>query len=297
MKLFTALILFIFVFPLPVLAEGLSATDAGADMVAKGGNLFVRSLIDGMYNSTAINSNFGSIRGSLYTFITTVPDPYSIPQVKSIYSDYKNLAIYMVGLFIAGTWISRNIARTRITAGVFPKKDLSTENFIGGISMCFIALFANYMFMLALKITEIFSQIAMFNVMDSIAPNPDNLVLYAGMAVCDLTVSIFFIVRYFIIIAAAISCTVLAVLWVPESTRGFAKNTTIKIIRVLALQPAAIFAASIGIIGLKALNAAGAPGGYIGMTIFVFLVCYWFLFGNFEMIKKFGRSAIKVISV
>ena len=81
----------------------------------------------------------------------------------------------------------------------------------------------------------------MSNVLDSIAPSPDNLILYAMMAVCDLTVFIFFIIRYFIIYAVAVLCTIIAVMLVPDWSRDFAKKTIDNILRILLLQPVAIF--------------------------------------------------------
>src|SRR5665647_191397 len=210
------------------IASDYSASNAGADMVAKGGNMFVRSLVDGMYssfdNNTAINNQFGTVRGALFTTITHVPDPYSIPEVKVLYKNYNALAIFFVLLFILGEFTNRNLARMKVTESVFGTKDLSTSKFMGGITMCFIGLFANFMFMGVLKITEALSQYAMFTVMDSIAPSPDNLLLYAGMALCDISVAIFFMIRYFVIIAFAIVCTLVAVLWVPEASRDFAQS-------------------------------------------------------------------------
>lgn len=280
------------------LASDYSAQDAGADMVAKGFEKAFIAVADNMYaaydNNSAVTERFGTTRGALFTAITHIPDPYSIPEVKALYTNYYNLAIFFVVLFILGEFMNRNLARMKVTESVFGKKDLSTSKFIGGITMCFIGLGANFIFMGALKVTEALSQYAMFSVMGSIAPSPDNFVTYIGMAFCDLCVMIFFIIRYYIIIAVAIVCTVLAVLWVPEPTREFAQQTTEKIIRILALQPGAIFATSAGILGLKNMPLIAQPLGYVCLTLFVALICWYFLFGNFEMIKKGGKILGKV---
>jgi len=105
----------------------------------------------------------------------------------------------------------------------------------------------------------------MSNVLDSIAPSPDNLILYAMMALCDLTVFIFFIIRYFIIYAVAVLCTIIAVMLVPDWSRDFAKKTIDHIIRILLLQPVAIFFTSLGILALKGLpeNSGMQAIGYI----------------------------------
>jgi hypothetical protein len=279
-------------------ASDYSAIDAGADMVAKGVQKVFISAADKMYeafeNNTEINKEFGKTRGALFTLFTHTPDPYSIPEVKSLYKNYHFLAVFFVILFILGEFMNRNLARMKVTESVFGNKDLSTSKFVGGIAMCFIGLFANYFFMGALTVTEVLSRYAMFNVMDSIAPSPDNFITYLGMALCDFFIMIFFIIRYYIIVATAIVCTVIAVLWVPGPTREFAQNTTEMIVRILALQPAVVFATSVGILALKNMPMIAQPLGYICLTIFVVLICGYFLFGDFKMIKRGGKILIKV---
>lgn len=279
------------------LASEYTATDAGADMVAKGVQKAFIAAADNMYavfeNNTAINEEFGTVRGALFTIMTHIPDPYSIPDVQKLYKNYNALAVYIVVLFILGEFMNRNLARMKVTDSIFGNKDLSTSKFIGGITMCFIGLFANFIFMGALKITEALSQYAMFTVMESIAPSPDNFITYLGMAICDLCVMGFFIIRWFVLIAFAIVCTFVAVLWVPEPTRGFAQSITENVIRILALQPVAIFTTSIGILGLKALPQAMQPLGYIGLTVFIFIMCWYMLTGDFEFIKKGGKMLLR----
>ena len=162
--------------------------------------------------------------------------------------------------------------------------------------MCFIALAANFFYILVLQIIQALSQFAMSNVLDSIAPIPDNLVLYAMMAVCDLTVFIFFIIRYFIIYAMAVLCILIAVMYVSDWSRDFAKKTTDNVLRILFLQPVAIFFTSFGILALKGLpeNSGMQAIGYVCLTILVFLVCWYMLFGDFEFIKKGAKVAVSV---
>jgi hypothetical protein len=279
-------------------ASDYSVTDAGADMVAKGIQKALIIAADSMYGAfndkMAINEKFSTPQGALFNFSTSIPDPYNTPEVKSLSKNYRYLAIFFVILFILGEFMNRNLARMKVTESVFGNKDLSTSKFVGGIAMCFIGLFANFIFMGALKVTEVLSQYAMFSVMNSIAPSPDNVVTYLGMALCDFCLMIFFIIRYYIIVATAIVCTVIAVLWVPEPTREFAQKTTEMIIRILALQPAAVFATSVGIIGLKNMPIIAQPLGYICLTVFVILICWYFLFGDFKIIKKGGKILITV---
>lgn len=158
--------------------------------------------------------------------------------------------------------------------------------------MCGIALCANLFYMFGLQIIQALSQFTMGTVLDSIAPSPDNIILYLMMAICDLVVFIFFVVRYFIIYAVAILCTVIAVLLVPDFSRDFAKNSIDNVIRILLLQPVAIFFTCLGILTMKGLPEGLQPFGYIGLTVLVFLVCWYMLFGNFEFVKKGVKIAV-----
>lgn len=278
--------------------EAVPSNSVASGMVSDGINLFGRSLIDGMYasfdNNSEVNNRFGTVRGSLFTAITYVPNPYDDPAIKGLFKNYNALAIFFVCIFIFGEWANRSLARTKIYSSVFNEKDLSTSRFWGGLCMCFIALAANFFYVLALQIIQALSQFAMSNVLDSIAPSPDNLILYAMMAICDLTVFIFFIIRYFIIYAVAVLCTIIAVMLVPDWSRDFAKKTIDHILRILLLQPVAIFFTSLGILALRGLpeNSGMQAIGYVCLTILVFLVCWYMLFGDFEFIKKGAKIAI-----
>lgn len=270
--------------------ESVSSESIGSNMVSSGISLFAKSAIDGMYASfddnSEITSKFGTVRGALFTAITFVPNPYEDQTIKSLYQNYNYLAIFFVVIFIFGEWSNRNLARMKVTSSVFGEKDLSTSKFWGGLCMCGIALCANIFYMFGLEIIQALSQFAMSNVLDSIAPSPDNIILYLMMAICDLVVFIFFVVRYFIIYAVAILCTVIAVLLVPDFSRDFAKKSIDNVIRILLLQPVAIFFTCLGILTMKGLPAPMQPFGYIGLTVLVFLVCWYMLFGNFEFVKK-----------
>jgi len=282
-------------------SEKIESSSVGSNMVSAGIDHFGRSTIDGMYasfdNNSAVNSKFGKTRGAIFTVITFVPNPYAEPAIKALFQNYNLLAIFFVIIFIFGEWANRNLARTKLTADVFGRKDITQARFFGGLCMCMIALSANLIFMFSLQIIQALSQFAMSNVLDSLAPSPDNLMLYAMMAFCDLVVVVFFMIRYFIIYAIAVICTVLAVLLVPEFSRDFAKKSIDNVIRILLLQPVTIFFTALGIIALKGLPPGTEPVGYIGLTILIFLICWYMLFGDFEFIKKGISYAVKAGAV
>lgn len=145
--------------------ESVSSNSVASGMMSDGINLFGRSMIDGMYasfdNNSEVNSRFGTVRGSLFTAITYVPNPYDDPAIKGLFTNYNSLAIFFVCIFIFGEWANRSLARTKIYSSGFDDKDLSTSRFWGGLCMCFIALAANFFYLLAKKIIQALSQFAM----------------------------------------------------------------------------------------------------------------------------------------
>lgn len=267
-----------------------------AEAVSKGNALFARSIIDGMYadfENSEVTKEYGSMRGALVTVLTFVPNPYDDPIIQNLYTNYNNLAIYFVILFILGEFFNRRMAQLKITSSVFGHKDLSQSKFIGGICMCMFGLSANIIFMFALQIVQALNQFAIMPSMDAIAPNPGNLLLYGMMAICDLILTLFFAVRYFLIYIIAVLCSLIAVMLVPGVTRGFALNAIEKIIRLLIMQPAALFASVIGIYASKGVPAPLESFGYLGLTIVIICVCWYCLFGNFTLLKQAVTYAVR----
>ena len=120
--------------------ENVQNQDVVSGWVTNGLNNWLKGLIGGMYdsfdNNSAINNQFGTPRGALYTAITYVPNPYQDPTIKSLFLNYNTLAIFAVIIFIFGEWCNRNLAQMKVTSSVFGDKDLSTSKFFGRLCMC-----------------------------------------------------------------------------------------------------------------------------------------------------------------
>ena len=83
--------------------ESIDSPDILSESVSKGNALFARSLVDGMYadfENSEVTKKYGSMRGAIATVLTFVPNPYDDPIIQDLYTDYNNLAIYFVILFI-----------------------------------------------------------------------------------------------------------------------------------------------------------------------------------------------------
>ena len=75
--------------------ESIESPDILSTSVSKGQGLFVRSLVDGMYEdfeTSNVTKEYGSMRGALTTVLTFVPNPYEDPIIQGLYTNYNNLS-------------------------------------------------------------------------------------------------------------------------------------------------------------------------------------------------------------
>lgn len=263
--------------------------------ISAGNKLFFTSVLDGLYKDLKGNpvNEEGEQGGVLFSVITYVPNPYEDKTIVELYGGYQSLILYMIVLFIFGQIISRSIARAKLAEGTLNHKNLSRSSFIGGVALGALALIANVFFMLALDITEALCEFITIPAIPELTVNPDNLLYLGILGILDMLVVGFFGIRFFIIYIVAVICGVLVFLLVPESTRDFATDSIEKIIRMLMLQPAALF---VTVIGLKAINylpASAYSGWCLWLTLLVFLTCWYFMFGNYKIIKTAVVFAVR----
>ena len=267
--------------------ESVDNEDYFRNEVSAGNKLFVVSMINALYDDLKNNpvNEEGEQGGVLFSVVTFVPNPYEDKTIVELYGGYLNLTLYAIVLFVLGELISRSIARTKLTDGTLRHKDLSGHRFIGGIAMCGFALIANVFYMLALDIIEALNEFITIPVIPNLAINPDNVILLGVSGLCDLLLVGFFGVRYFIIYVVAVVCSVIAFLLVPESTREFATDCIEKIIRLLLLQPAALFVTAIGLTAIDNAPFYAQSSWVVWLTLLVFLTCWYFMFGNYKILK------------
>lgn len=278
-------------------SEGADNGNFLSNAVSSGIMMFLRAIFDGMYNDIYADghgpgeSSTGAVNGTeytnssntLYDALTSVPHPYENQTIVKMYGGYLNLTLFCITIFVLGALISRSIARARLDKHV----SMTQAVFVGGIAICLLALIANIIYMFALDIVEALNQYIMLPAMPAMTPDPtDDLFISIIQSICDFLLLGFFNVRYYMLNVVAVGCSIVVVLLVPELSRDFAENCLEKIIRILFLQPAALF-----VYVVCTLSAPGLPGGFnavshISTTVLVFATCWYFMFGNFTLLKK-----------
>lgn len=215
-----------------------------------------------------------------YKILTLEPKPYEDKTVVDLYGGYLNFTIFITIMFILGESVSRNIDRMKITSS--SKYRLPQRKFIGGVALCLLAILSNIIFKWALDIIECLNDYIMAPAIPAITPDPENIFMFLMLGLCELLVCIFFMVRYYLIHVFAVICSVIVVLLVPKTSRDFAKNVLEKMARILVMQPAALFVMSVCVMKMDTLPTIT---GYIGLIVMEFLTCYYFMFGNFTLLK------------
>ncbi len=265
--------------------------------VSAGITLFIKGICDGIYadiyadgHGTGENST-GSVNGteytnstdSLYDALTSVPHPYENQTIVKMYGGYLNITIYCIVIFVLGALIGRSIARMRLDKNI----DVRQAAFIGGIAICGLALISNIIYMYALDVVEALNHYIVLPAMPAMTPDPtDDLLISIIQSFCDFLLLVFFNIRYYMLNVVAVGCSIVAVLLVPEFTRDFAEDCIEKIIRILLLQPAALFVYVVCILSAPSFPDGFKAVSHISTTVLVFATCWYFMFGNFTLLKK-----------
>ena len=262
--------------------------------VSSGIALFLRGMCDGIYADIYADEGNGteftnSTKDGIYAALTFVPNPYEDKNIVELYGGYLNITIFCILVFVFGALISRSIARMKLAKNV----NLAQSAFVGGIATCGFALIANILYAGVLSTIEALNKFITLPAMPALTPDPNNLLLFIIQTCCDLVLFVFFDIRYYIIYITAVGCSVIAVLLVPEFTRDFAKNCIEKITRILFLQPAALFVYVVCIISIDGMPDDLKVFAHIGTTVMVFATCWYFMFGNFTLLKKGISFAIR----
>lgn len=260
--------------------------------VSSGINLFVRGMIDGAYsgmNANESETEFTNAReNGVYAALVEVPNPYENKSIADLYGGYVNLALFLSVLFILGAIVGRSIERARLSQ----KHNLTQAAFAGGLALCGLATISSFIFEGSLEVIDALNGFITLPAMPAMTSDPDSLLVYAAQGLCDLVLLTFLTIRYYVLQITALAIPVIIVLLVPEHTRDVAQDLIEKIIRILALQPAALFVYVVCLLSLDDLSSSLKAFGHLGTTLMIFLTCWYFMFGNFTLLKKGVSFAI-----
>ncbi|MDD4521697.1 MAG: hypothetical protein PHW84_01930 [Methanosarcina sp.] len=260
--------------------------------VSKGIELFIRGMMDGAYsgmNANESETEFTNAReNGVYSALVDVPNPYENKSIVDLYGGYINLSLYLSALFIIGAIVGRSIERARLSQ----RHNLTQAAFAGGLALCGLAMISSFIYAGSLEVIKALNGFITMPALPIMTSNPDSLLVHIAQTLCDLVLLVFLTIRYYVIYITAVAVPIIIVLLVPEHTRDFAQDLIEKIIRILALQPAALFVYVVCLLSLDDLPSGLKAFGHLGTTLMIFLTCWYFMFGNFTLLKKGVSFAI-----
>jgi hypothetical protein len=290
-------------------SDFITNSDVGSGMVADGINLALTKMGDDVYK------NFGLTRGFIFAFITWNIKPDQIPILNQFYQKNLKLAFPLTFLFILGAVISKSLAvADSVTyTNVFGKKDFAKNDMVGGGLFLLIGLSFGFLFMGVMAALDLINAYLMLTVMDSIAPNIDNGILYLMMSLIELLLSVFFIYRQMWIVAGYAFAPLYGLLFASGYLKEFTDSIGDKFLRAMIMQPMAIATTVFFIIVVKALTTSQIwltyqyldPSGssaviegsfYVILFLILLGVCLWCIFGKMTMIKRLvGFKTLKMV--
>jgi hypothetical protein len=294
----------------------LSKQDIGANMVYAGIELVVRSLADacnmlwqmpenGINNNfdnksikdfdqkANITANYGVTRSSIMTFVSINIQPDKIEAVQHTEERTTPIWLLLVIIYILGNPIRNILARMGYNTynDIFGTPNLSGEKYIGTVILLIFSYATPNLVLLGNQACTMASQYFMLNIMDYIEPNLDNAWLYLFMAIGEAFLSIFFIIRPFVICIIYSICKLLAVWFLFGIWRGEITWIWSRYFKILTLQPVVILVTCICIIGLQWSHMDAVTGAYIAMFALLFYICYKWMTGNFDIPGRLVRMA------
>lgn len=288
-----------------------SQQDLGAGMVQKGIDLFVISAADGISsiwkgNSVSkkfdenqnITDEYGATRGALFTLITENPHPNEIGVIQEFVVESKAEWAFLVSMYIFGFVFASRIEHTRSKyfAKALSSTDLSDNRFILGALVCMCSFLCPRLVLLSIYICTAVSQYFMIHALDYIEPSIDNAMMYFFMALGELAVAAFFVIRQwyidiFYMLSHFIPCFYMMGVFKSEIEWAYSKYK-----KLLTLQPLCILIASVSIIVIKENGWEDATGIYVIMFLAIGYICWQWVIGGYldnavkGMLKKAAYS-------
>ena len=236
--------------------------EIGAEMTSKGMMRFVITIADMFYDAGNFVSDAGTM--AVFKIATYSYDPSDNAALSKMH--FVSAMIYLVFMFIY-IISGLGVAVLQITFPSInqPLRFIFDSNY-GSAMLGYIkgmvvgGLFGLFVYVgieLILGISHILTSLIMLDVLDSIAPTSDNVVLYLMMGVTYFMMCVFFAWRT-IVIGICYGCAlVIGCLYVFKSTRGIAKRVISYSITLVFMQPVIVLITSAGVIVIEGIGDAG----------------------------------------
>ncbi len=310
LKVVFILVILLFSIGTAYAAEGPSPEEAGAGMVKKGLDMLIMSLAealnyiwqDNMFSeefekNQNITDEKGATQSAILTFVSVNPNPQNIEPLENFKNNTKYVWILIVAGFIFLNPVFNTYTRTfpETYKSAFGDRYISDEKFIGTTFLLIISYFAPYAVLMVLDLSTEASKWLMLNILDYIEPSLDNAWMYLFMAIGELLLAAFFIIRPWVICIVYAASILLSVWYFLGIWREKAEWVWEKFFAITTLQPVCVFVACVCLIGIKWIGWEDGAGGYILMFVFLAYICYKYMFGNFGLRTLTETSKVAIM--
>lgn len=175
------------------------------------------------------------------------------------------------------------------------------NRFVGtAINGILIAIFSCTGVLLVLKLNEALTKLVMLQNLDSLAPVPENFVIYFFMAIAYLIMSVFFGIRLIVICIFAGLCILVGLCLLIDATKGAAVSAWLYFIQMVFFQFIMVIYFSLAvlvIIALKPLMVVPQLESLLclSMLLLAVFLAIKLIFGT-SVIKWAGRAVISVVA-
>ena len=248
--------------------------EIGAEMTAKGMMSFVKSIADMFYETGNFISDSGTM--AVFKIATYSYHPGDNEALSEMH--FVSAMIYLVFMcmyIISGLGVA--VIQTTFPSINQPLRYVFGSNYssatLGYIKgMVVGGLFGLFVYVgieLILGISHILTSLIMLDVLDSITPTSDNVILYLMMGITYFVMCIFFAWRT-IVIGICYGCAlVIGCLYVFKSTRGIAKRIINYSIALVFMQPIIVLITAAGVIVIEGIGDTGV----VPTTTLMFWYC------------------------
>ena len=242
----------------------LDAADAGAGMIESGINRFIIGIADDLYDCGV--GIFDTVEGddaaskAIFSIATYTYDPFESEAVKGMQELSAILFLVMMTLYIfigaIGVVVSRFIPNLT-PALTFVMGKSAHGNYISNLATgMIVAIFTYTGIKFVLTFNYIITHLIIVDVLETVAPSVDNVIMYLMMAVCYFFMNVFFAWRMLVIGVVTSFALIFGVMLVYDSTKNIARGIFSYFISMVFLQSIICGVTSVGIKIIQGLGLA-----------------------------------------
>lgn len=309
LKIITVLLILLFSIGTVHAEEGPTPEEAGAGMIKMGLDMMIMSLanaLNSLWQGNMFSEDFdenqniteerGATLSAILTLVSANPNPQNVEPIETFKNRTKYVWALLVACFIFGNPVINTYTRSHPETyrSAFGDRYISDEKFVGTTFLLMMSYYAPHFVLIVLDLTTALSKFFMLNVLDYIEPSLENAWMYLFMAIGELLLAAFFIVRPWAIDIVYGSSILLASWFFLGVWREEARWVWNKFFKITFLQTVCVFVTCVCIIGIKWAGLEFTGGVYVLMFAFIAYICYKFMFGDFGLSTLKGTARLAI---